>query len=223
MSTTREAAQSNGPAEAESGTTRPRRGLVIGAAMVVLAIAAALAFVVLRPSTPATDSPEAGFSRDMQRHHAQAVEMALIIRDKTTDRDLRQVAYDIATGQQQQIGQMYAWLQMWGLPQSGQGSMAWMDDSGMKMSGSSMQMPGMASETDLARLRKLAGEQAEVLFLQLMIAHHRGGIQMAEAALKVVDEPVVRRLANAIRVSQAAEIKAMQDMLAARGAKEKSS
>ena len=64
----------------------------------------------------------------MQTHHAQAVEMAFLVRDRTDDEDLRTVAYDIITSQQQQAGQMYGWLVQWGLPQTGsRPPMAWVD------------------------------------------------------------------------------------------------
>ena len=62
---------------------------------------------------------DAGFARDMQTHHAQAVEMAFLVRDRTDDAEVRTVAYDIITSQQQQAGQMYGWLVQWGLDQTG--------------------------------------------------------------------------------------------------------
>lgn len=76
---------------------------------------------------PADDSADAGFARDMQTHHNQAVELSLIVRDRTTDADVRSVAYDIATSQAQQSGQMYGWLSVWGLAQTSPTTdMAWM-------------------------------------------------------------------------------------------------
>ena len=79
-------------------------------------------------------------------------------------------------------------------------------------------MPGMATQADMQRLRTLSGKAAEVLFLQLMTTHHIAGVMMAEAILEMTDDPAVRRLAEAIRTAQAAEIRAMEDMLAERGA-----
>ena len=62
----------------------------------------------------------------MQTHHAQAVEMAFLVRDRTEDEEVRTVAYDIITSQQQQAGQMYGWLVQWGLDQTGsRPPMAW--------------------------------------------------------------------------------------------------
>ena len=223
-------AQGQPDAPAPLGSSDPQRrvlGALIALAVVLVAGAVGL-MVLLTESTPSSDSPEAGFARDMQIHHAQAVEMALVVREKSQDPALRSLAYDIATSQQQQQGQMYAWLEMWALPKvAGSEPMAWMN--GMdhtKMSGSASmrmglmpdgRMPGMASEADLARLGKLGGKDAEILFLELMIAHHEAGVMMAEAALQMTEEPVVRRLASAIRTAQASEIKTMRDMLADRG------
>ena len=62
----------------------------------------------------------------MQVHHAQAIEMAMEIYRKTDDDELRVLAYDIATGQAGQRGEMFDWLVQWGLPQSGGPMMAWM-------------------------------------------------------------------------------------------------
>lgn len=210
-----------------SGHPRTVIGLLIALALLFAAGAVGLV-LLLSESTPSDDSAEAGFARDMQVHHAQAVEMALIIREKSPDQAMRSVAYDIATGQGQQMGQMYAWLEMWGLSKvSTNEPMTWM--KGMdhsKMSGSAGmpmrllpdgRMPGMASEADLERLRQQRGTPAEVLFLRLMIAHHEAGVMMAEAAMQATDEPVVLRLATSIRAAQASEIKTMRGMLMDRG------
>lgn len=69
-------------------------------------------------ANPAGSSADAGFARDMQVHHAQAVDMSFLIRDRSNDLLIRSMALDIATTQQQQGGQMYAWLELWGLSQT---------------------------------------------------------------------------------------------------------
>jgi uncharacterized protein (DUF305 family) len=91
--------------------------------LVVVAVIAALVgalgaswFMHTRNSPPSDFGADAGFSRDMQAHHAQAVEMALLVRERSDDEELRTVAYDILTSQQQQAGQMYGWLVQWGAP-----------------------------------------------------------------------------------------------------------
>lgn len=79
-------------------------------------------------------------------------------------------------------------------------------------------MPGMASPANLRLLRNLQGKRAEVPFLRLMAAHHKGGVMMAEVTLQKSDEAPVQELVRAIRAAQTAEITAMSDMLAKRGA-----
>jgi uncharacterized protein (DUF305 family) len=139
--------------------------------------------------------------------------MAEIVRDKTESEEIRTLATDIALTQQAQIGMMQGWLDVWGLPTtSTEPAMAWM---GHPMEG---RMPGMASPEEVIRLRELPPEEADELFLRLMIEHHRAAIPMAEAVLEETDQPAVEELAGAILSSQRAEIGTMQKMLREMGA-----
>lgn len=206
-------------------TSSRSRGEVLGLS-VLLAVLALLAGLVLgwalfgRDGFPLDGSAEAGFARDMQTHHAQAVQMSLIAAERTEDPAIRTLANDIATSQQHQAGQMFAWVQLWGLkPTGSQPPMAWMgsDHHGAtSASGESVPMPGMASESDIARLRAADGVEADRIFLELMIDHHRGGVEMADAILERSDREEVVTLATAMKSAQTSEINAMQDMLAAR-------
>jgi uncharacterized protein (DUF305 family) len=76
-------------------------------------------------------------------------------------------------------------------------------------------MPGMATPEQLAALRSATGDDAVRLFLELMIPHHEGGLEMADAVLARTDVPQVVSLATGIRNAQRAEIVVMQDLLAA--------
>lgn len=193
-------------------------GLVAVAGLFALAFTAGR--VAATPQNPGNDSPDAGFARDMQVHHSQAVEMSRIIRDQTDDVVLRTIAYDIAMTQQHQIGQMYAWLQQWGLPQSSDAErMEWMvgsghghDDGGTAPARGLM--PGMATPEEMQALSEATGEDAERLFLELMIEHHRAGVDMAEAGVELAAESEVRELARKMAASQDLEITAMEDLLA---------
>lgn len=222
---------------AGSGGTRRGAGrwVIVLAASVALLVVAAVAFSIGRLSTlgdapPANASAEAGFARDMQVHHQQGVELAMIIRDRTDDEATRLLGYDIATTQAQQSGQMYGWLAEWGLPQAGpEPSMTWMTrpaDDGSSHDGHDSggggahepgePMPGLATSEQIAELRTLEGVEAERMFLELMIEHHRGAVEMAEAVLARSDYPVVVSLAESIVRSQESEIGLMEDMLAER-------
>ncbi len=206
--------------DVRSGSQR-RRWLTaaIVAAVALLALVALSAFAGYRMgasgNAPADDSADAGFSRDMQTHHNQAVELSLIVRERTADPAIRSVAYDIATSQAQQSGQMYGWLSVWGLAQtSSTTSMGWMrgdhhtmaNDDGM----------GMATAAQVQALRRASGPEAERQFLTLMIAHHRGGVSMAQAALELAERPEVQTLARAIHTSQESEIVQLETLLSRR-------
>ena len=181
------------------------------AALIGAGLAGALAWALFT-GPPGDDSPEAGFARDMSTHHEQAVEMALLVRDRTEDPRIKTLATDIALTQQGQIGQMQGWLGVWGLPAAGEDpAMAWM---GHPTEG---RMPGMASAEEIARLGELSGIEADREFLRLMIRHHEGGVPMAQAALERSDNEVVRRLAAAIVRSQQAEVELMQGLLEGKG------
>ena len=182
----------------------------------------ALAFVIVagfalwllfstRP--PGDNSAEAGFARDMMVHHAQAVQMAEIVRGKTESEDVGTLAPDIDLTQQAQIGQMQGWLQVWGLsPTRSEPAMSWMGEPTNGL------MPGMASPEDIQQLHDASPEDADVLFLQLMIPHHQAALQMTDAILTRTDRPEVERLAKAISASQQSEIENMEQMLQDRGA-----
>ncbi|WTX93308.1 DUF305 domain-containing protein (plasmid) [Streptomyces sp. NBC_00637] len=182
-------------------------------------------------AVPTQDSVDAGFARDMAIHHQQAVELSFIVRDRTSNEDVRRLAYDVINTQANQRGMLLGWLDVWGLPKSSQKPpMSWMkgDMSGMKgmagMEGTDYKphdgslMPGMATNTQMDQLRKAKGKAAEILYLRLLTAHHTGGIAMSQAAAQMAKTEQVRDLAQSMVDSQTGEIKMMADMLKQRGA-----
>ncbi len=219
----------------DAGTApRGRRGLVaalvvvIAAGLVALGGGLAVALGIGRTETPAADSVDAGFARDMSRHHLQAVEMANLALTRSQDADVQRLAFDISSTQTNQVGRMQGWLTLWGLPLTSGETMGWM--GGTAMAGHDMSghgaateaadgavMPGMATEAELAQLRSLSGTPFDVMFLQLMIRHHQGGLEMAEYGRQHAGEAVVRSLARSIAETQTAETTTMEQMLRARG------
>jgi uncharacterized protein (DUF305 family) len=198
---------------------------VIAVGLVLLGGGLAVALGIGRTGDPAADSVDAGFSRDMSRHHLQGVEMANLVAQRSEDAEVRQLAFDISATQTNQAGRMQGWLALWGLPPTGGETMAWMagdaghagHDIGMDMDMDGGLMPGMATEEELADLRGLTGTAFDVEFLRLMIRHHQGGLEMAEYAAEHARETAVRELADTIAQTQTAETGTMTDMLTARG------
>jgi len=152
-------------------------------------------------SSAGFNDADVAFAMNMIMHHQQAIEMSDIVLEKDgVDPDVIALAQDIKDAQQPEIDMMSEWLDDWGQPFSG---MEGMDHSGMMMSGD-----------DMAELDAAAGADAGPLFLEQMIEHHQGAIDMAEEQITDGQHPDAVALAKKIVEDQTAEIALMQDLLA---------
>lgn len=162
-------------------------------------------------SAPGDTSAEAGFARDMSRHHAQAVAMGMIAYQRASNLAVREFGGDIAMTQQAQIGMMDQWLRDWGLDANGTAApMSWMPDGDTQLQDGLM--PGMATPEEMTALDNARGADVDRLFLQMMIKHHLGGIHMVDGVLKVSKNPDVVYLAQSMKTGQQGEITAMQEL-----------
>ncbi len=189
------------------------RLLTMGAALVFLGFAGGYAFTTVS-GVPSADSVDVGFLHDMRVHHDQAVEMAMILLDKDigdADPETRLLAKEILLGQQLESGLMVQLLRTWGRAEVNDTGtvMAWM---GMPVP--TERMPGLATAEQLAELRAATGPQADRLFAELMLAHHEGGIHMADDAAARARTTAVRELAAAIADGQRSEMVILRRLLA---------
>jgi uncharacterized protein (DUF305 family) len=196
--------------------------LITVIAVAALVVAGAVGWLVHGDSsgtsaapTPSISSVDAGFARDMSTHHTQAVTMAGYERDNTANAQLKVLAFDIETSQNSQVGEMQGWLDVWGLSRNSTHPMAWM---GHQLGVNDL-MPGMATPAQMDKLESLHGKPLDIMFLQLMIHHHQGGLPMAQYALANATEPYVRDLAQSMVNAQSAEIIQMEQMLRKLGGK----
>jgi len=184
----------------------------------LLAMAVALVFlgtsigwvVASRSSTPpAEGSVDVGFLQDMRYHHDQAVQMALIYTAKGPeglDPTTVTLAKEVLLGQQLENGLMVQMLRTWGRTEQNETgrAMGWMG-----MDTALDHMVGIASPEQMTALRKATGKEADRLYLEMMLAHHQGGVHMAEYAARRASTGQVRELANAMRTGQLGEIDEM--------------
>jgi uncharacterized protein (DUF305 family) len=204
---------------AEFAAVLRRRGLLLGALAVLVALAIGYVAGAVVPSlrAPGDGSVEAGFARDMSAHHAQAVEMSMIAYSKATDPEVKASAYNIALGQQAEIGVMQTWLKDWRLlPTGTRPKMAWMPDGERTLTNGLM--PGMATNAELAELTKATGRQVDILFCQLMLRHHLGGIHMIDGLLAESHDAQVRDVADTMKRNQQSEIDVFRQTLTQLGA-----
>jgi uncharacterized protein (DUF305 family) len=206
------------PADATSaGSGRALRITLVAVLVAALAVLVGTAGWLIgdRASSSASvssSSVDAGFARDMSTHHQQAVTMAIYERQYTTSADLHLIAYDIEDTQVFQIGQMQGWLDIWGLTRDDSHPMTWMGSAHAGHLENGL-MPGMATPAQMNRLESLRGKALDVMFLQLMIHHHQGGIPMARYALEHAKNAYVQNLARQMVSTQSAEIIQMEQAL----------
>ncbi|MCX5044609.1 DUF305 domain-containing protein [Aldersonia sp. NBC_00410] len=164
------------------------------------------------------------FARDMSAHHAQALLLAQTL-PRDVDPQVRMLADQIVTAQSAEIATMQGWLTLADQPLSapagdagthhghdGQHDIA-AHDAGQN---GAAPMPGMASIAEISALGQARGGAAEVLFLQLMVRHHNGGVVMAQAAYQDGLSGPVSRTALAMIRDQVGEVGQMSALLAAR-------
>ena len=169
------------------------------------------------------NSADVGFLQDMRIHHEQAVNLGLIYLDassigvdggepSSSRSTLRLIAREIIVNQSNESGRMVQLLRQFGANETNESDqvMAWMDEPTPLA-----QMPGYASDEQLIALRDARGPEADKIFAELMIAHHEGGVHMAEhVALHGTNDEVVAMAKSMVR-SQKGEINEMKMLLAA--------
>ncbi|HEY4608645.1 MAG TPA: DUF305 domain-containing protein, partial [Ilumatobacteraceae bacterium] len=164
-------------------------------------------------ATPDPNAVDIGFLQDMRTHHEQAVTMGLYYLSRPdTDPNLRVIAREVVFDQGIDIGRMIELLRLFGEHETNESdtAMAWMNEPTP-----ADRMPGMATEADLDKLLAASGKDADDQFANLMIAHHEGGIHMAQYAAAHANVPEVRNIANSTVSGQTGEISELRSLIAA--------
>ncbi|MFJ6110944.1 DUF305 domain-containing protein [Dietzia maris] len=177
------------------------------------------------PPEPGADAPadegersaaDVMFVRMMIPHHEQAIEMSDIILAKSDiPADITALAEKIKAEQAPEIDQMTAWLDQWGQPPGPRDGHRGHGGGGMPVMGNDMSMmDGMLSADELQRLFDAEGTDAARLYLEQMIAHHEGAIDMAQGEVSDGTYQPTVDLARSIIDTQQQEIARMREMLA---------
>lgn len=198
----------------DRGATR-RRLLIGAAASGVVGFGAGTLAPIGKSST--TDEPneaDVGFCADMVVHHVQALAMCQRVLGRDTGDAVQAAAAEVLQNQAIEVGMMRAWLTDWGESTSPpELVMSWMP--GMERHQMTVDtMPGYASDAELDELSSLIGIEQGRRWLQLMRAHHVGGVAMAEAAVDLAGAAKVARLAKQQAATQTFEIGQYDQLLA---------
>lgn len=181
------------------------------------------------------------FAQQMIVHHQGAIAMADLAPTRASSQQVKVLADTIKTAQAPEIEQMTGWLRDWapetdlnGMPMTSRSQMSsdmmsstdgmgGVDHGGTpdlggtstSAGGTAMSMPGVMTDTQMTDLTATGGTEFDKLFLQMMIAHHQGAIEMADTELAQGSNPDAMALAQTITTSQTQEIATMQQLLSA--------
>ena len=136
------------------------------------------------------------FLQHMLTHHLQTSTMSDLAHTKATSLRVKTIALRIKAAQDQQITRIRNLLGAWDAPDSSSG-----------------EVPGLLTDQQLQQLKAATGNDFDQSFLQLMIAHQQGAIQMSQTEVAQGSDPQARRLAQDTITGQQSEITQMQKLL----------
>lgn len=150
---------------------------------------------------PSANAADVTYVQKMIVHHQQALDMSVLAPTRAASAKLKALASRISDTQGPEIQYMRTWLQ----------------EQGQRVPdhhGAHQDMPGMATPEEMERLKAASGAEFDRLFLELMIKHHQGAIEMSEQVLVSGSHIRIEELAGDVAVTQLAEIRRMREMQA---------
>ncbi|GGK93927.1 lipoprotein [Sphaerisporangium melleum] len=147
--------------------------------------------------SPTANAADVTFMQDMVVHHRQALDMSALAATRAASDQVKRIAARIAGVQGPEINAMIRWLR----------------DQGQRVPdhhAAHHDMPGMATDEQLAELRAASGADFDRLYLRLMTDHHAGAIAMAADEMDKGSHITVQELAEDISVTQTAEIQRLR-------------
>jgi uncharacterized protein (DUF305 family) len=170
-------------------------------------------------STTEHNDADVAFASDMITHHAQALSMVDLTLDRPLDPEVQALAEDIRAAQAPEIETMADWLTSWGekVPETmrdhanaghDMGDMSdTMDDMGHG------DMPGMMTSEDMDAMENASDADFQDMWLEMMIEHHEGAVEMAETEQAEGRFKDAVDLAGQIIDAQTKEIDTMKGLL----------
>lgn len=146
---------------------------------------------------------DVAFMQGMIPHHAQALDMTTLVRRHATTDAVRQMALRMEISQRDEIAMMESWLREHGEPVA-------MPGHGMHL------MPGMLTPEQMRTLENARGVEFDRLFLEYMIQHHLGAIDMVSELFMTsgaAQESTVFKFAEDVGADQTMEIERMRGIL----------
>ena len=191
------------------------------AVLTALVLSLTLVLAGCSDSDPAASDDEGfndadvAFASEMIQHHAQANQMVDLTIGRKLDPEVAALAENIRTAQVREIATMADWLQDWDKPVP-----ETVRDHANAHGGGEMdselgsELPGMMGAEEMRGLEQAKGAEFQQMWLQMMIAHHEGAIEMAQTEQADGTHRGATRMAEEVETVQNDEIKKMRDLLA---------
>ncbi|MFI2370345.1 DUF305 domain-containing protein [Streptomyces sp. NPDC018833] len=150
------------------------------------------------------NAADVSFAKGMIPHHRQAVEMAGLAETRAASAEVKKLAEEIKKAQDPEIKTLSGWLTSWGEEVPG-------EEEGGEHAGHSMS--GMMTPEEMDRLEKSSGKAFDTAFLEMMVKHHEGAVEMARTEQSEGAYRPAKDMAGTIITSQSAEITRMNGLL----------
>ncbi|MGH7444891.1 MAG: DUF305 domain-containing protein [Longimicrobiales bacterium] len=159
---------------------------------------------------------DVAFMSGMIHHHAQAIEMALMVPTHEANAQVQTLAARILNAQRDEIARMQQWLR----DRDQTVPEVHVTGTDVMVHGADhvMHMPGMLTPDQMRELSAARGSAFDRLFLTFMIQHHRGAVTMVHelfATDGAAQDDTVFKLASDVQVDQSTEVDRMERMLSA--------
>lgn len=164
-------------------------------------------------STTEHNDADVTFATDMIQHHSQALSMVDLTLDRPLDPEVQALAEDIRAAQAPEIETMADWLTKWGedVPETMRDHVN--SEGGMDDMDHGDQMPGMMTSDDMDALENASDAEFQGMWLEMMVEHHEGAVEMAETEQADGQFKDAVDLAGQIVDAQKQEIETMNDLL----------
>ncbi|WP_407840313.1 DUF305 domain-containing protein [Streptomyces sp. DSM 116496] len=149
------------------------------------------------------NAADVAFAKGMIPHHRQAVEMADLAPTRAESAEAKKLADEIKKAQDPEIQTLSGWLTSWGEQVPAEGA----------MDHSAHGMAGMMTAEEMDKLKDSSGKAFDTAFMEMMIRHHEGAVAMAKTEKADGAFPDAQTMADAIIISQTAEITRMNSLL----------
>ncbi len=147
-------------------------------------------------ATPSAAQYDLQFIDSLTKHHQMAIDMATMAAPKFEHQPLKDAAKTMVDDQTKEIAQLRQWRDQW-YPGAAPAE--------------NMQLPGMSSMSmNMSHLQSMSGHALDMMFIDMMIPHHEGGLAMGQDALARAEHPEIEELAQEMIEKQKKEIDRMQ-------------